>query len=333
MKERQFKCHERFTLLKKYLEHSIRSCIIHNNYWEDEMKKYQIVIVAIFSIISVFIMCGKEDARSPFQVIALNDHVTAVLDGGGNSLVIKGDDGCIVVDAKGDDVADAFKKEIQSIAHQPVEYLVNTHWHADHVAGNAVVGKGAVIVAHENTRKHMAEGAEMTFFGGHRDPYGAAWQPDTTFGSRFVIENPFEDVALIHVGPGHTDGDVIVWLEKSNILQTGDIYFNGMYPYIGIEAGGAINSMIERINELLLEVDENTVIVPGHGPVSNQDEMYDYSKMLVGVRDAVQALIDQGLNESDVIAAKPTKAFDDVWGKGFMKPDSFARLVYMDLSR
>ena len=297
------------------------------------MRKYRVVVVAILVIASVFIMCGKKEARSPFQVIALNDHVTAVLGGGGNSLVIKGDDGCIVVDAKNEDVADLFKEEIQSIADQPVAYLVNTHWHGDHVSGNAIVGEGAIILAHENTRKHMAQGREMTFFGGHRDPYGAAWLPDSTFESRFVIENPYEDVALIHAGPGHTDGDVIVWLAKSNILQTSDLYFNGMYPYIGIEAGGSINSMIERLNELLLEVDENTVIVPGHGPIANQDEMYDYLKMLIGVRDAVQGLIDQGMNESDVIAAKPTKAFDDVWGKGFLKPDDFARLVYLDLSR
>jgi glyoxylase-like metal-dependent hydrolase (beta-lactamase superfamily II) len=112
----------------------------------------------------------------------------------------------------------------------------------------------------------------------------------------------------------------------------GDLYFEGLYPYIGIYSGGSINGMIKVINQILPMIDENTKVVPGHGPVSNKARLQKYVSMLITIRDNVARLMQEGNTMDKVIAAKPTRAFDEKWGKGFLSPDQFAKLVYMDLS-
>jgi len=112
----------------------------------------------------------------------------------------------------------------------------------------------------------------------------------------------------------------------------GDLYFEGLYPYIGIYSGGSINGMIKVINHILPMMDKNTKVVPGHGPLSDKAKLQKYVSMLTAIRDNVSRLMQEGKTMEEVIAAKPTRAFDEKWGKGFLPPDQFAKLVYMDLS-
>jgi glyoxylase-like metal-dependent hydrolase (beta-lactamase superfamily II) len=141
-----------------------------------------------------------------------------------------------------------------------------------------------------------------------------------------------EDVKVFHVKPGHTDGDSVVFYQNANVIHMGDLYFEGMYPYIGIYSGGSINGMIDVIHHVLPMMDESTKVVPGHGPLSNVTKLREYVSMLTEIRDKVNRLIKQGKTMEEVVAAKPTRAFDDKWGEGLLPPDRFAALVYMDLS-
>jgi cyclase len=138
---------------------------------------------------------------------------------------------------------------------------------------------------------------------------------------------------VFHLEPGHTDGDSVIYFQNANVIHMGDLYFEGLYPYIGIESGGSINSMIKVVNQILPLIDENTKVVPGHGPISTKAHLQEYVSMLTAIRDNVSRLIREGNTKEKAVAAKPTQAFDEKWGKGFLPPDQFAGLVYMDLTR
>jgi glyoxylase-like metal-dependent hydrolase (beta-lactamase superfamily II) len=140
-------------------------------------------------------------------------------------------------------------------------------------------------------------------------------------------------VSAFHLGPGHTSGDTIVYFRRANVIHLGDLYFKGLYPYIGISSGGSIKSMIKVGNKVLAMIDEKTKIVPGHGPLSNKAEYAEYLNMLTEIKNNVSKQIKAGKSQEEITASKPTKKFDSKWGKGFLGPDVFTGLVYMDLSR
>ncbi len=132
----------------------------------------------------------------------------------------------------------------------------------------------------------------------------------------------------------HTDGDAVVHFRKANVLHTGDLFFNGMYPFIDVDSGGSVSGMIAAADMLLATVvKDDTKIIPGHGPLATRADYKAFRDMLAGVRDAAAPLVKAGKTLEQVVAARPTAAFDARWGGGFMKPDSFTGLVYADLVR
>jgi len=143
-----------------------------------------------------------------------------------------------------------------------------------------------------------------------------------------VVEFGDESVVIRHYGIAHTDGDLYVYFTKADVLVTGDIYWNGIYPFIDTVAGGSINGMI-RATELNIErITDNTLIIPGHGAIARRSDLREYHDMLVAIRDKVAALKKQGKSLDEVIAARPTAAFDAKWGQFVIDPKFFTRLVY-----
>ncbi|RMG09609.1 MAG: MBL fold metallo-hydrolase, partial [Cyanobacteria bacterium J055] len=140
-------------------------------------------------------------------------------------------------------------------------------------------------------------------------------------------------IETLHVPPAHTDGDSIVHFREADVIHTGDVYFNGFYPFIDIEHGGSISGMISAADLVLEMADEDTQIIPGHGALSNRAELMAYRDMLVAVRDRTQAAIDAGMSADDFIASNPTADLDVTWGNGFLSPEQFLRIVYEDLAR
>jgi len=142
-----------------------------------------------------------------------------------------------------------------------------------------------------------------------------------------------KDIKIFQIGPGHTDTDAVVFFESADVIHVGDLYFNGLYPYIGISSGGSINGVIAACNTILSMITEKTIVVPGHGPLSNRTEMKAYIDMLTTIRDRIQAQMKEGKTLDEITASKPTKEFDDPWGKPWLKAEDFVRLVYTDLKR
>ena len=159
----------------------------------------------------------------------------------------------------------------------------------------------------------------------------AAW-PVITFTQDLTFHMNGEEMRVFHVEHAHTDGDAIVHFINSNVIHVGDIYFEGLYPFIDVGAGGSIDGMIEAVNTILPMIDEETVVITGHGPVSDKAKFTAFRDMLAAIRDNIAALIKQGKSLEQVTAAKPTAEFDEAWGNGFLKPESFVKIVYQDLA-
>jgi len=229
-------------------------------------------------------------------------------------------------------LTDKIKAAIATFSDKPVHFMVNTHWHQDHTGGNENFAKsGAILVAQENVRKRLSSAQYIPFLKKTISPLPASALPIITFNEHVTFHLNGDEIYIFHIENVHTDGDAIVHFRNSNVIHMGDIYFNGMYPFIDLSAGGSINGMITAVERVLTLCNDNTKIIPGHGPLSEKTGLEAYRKMLVAVRDRVNREIKAGKNLDAIIASRPTRDFDQAWGNGFMKPDLFVRIIYDSL--
>jgi glyoxylase-like metal-dependent hydrolase (beta-lactamase superfamily II) len=256
---------------------------------------------------------------------------------GGNIGLSVGDDGALQVDSEYAQLSQKVADAVAAVSTKPVRLLINTHWHFDHVGGNESLAQaGALIVAHENVRKRMATEQALHGLGGVErkiPPSPAGALPVITFPDSLTFHWNDDQVQVLRVKPAHTDGDSFVYFQKANVLHVGDVYFNGTYPFIDINAGGSIDGMIAAVDQALALADDETKIIPGHGPLSNAAELRAYRKMLATARDRVQALVKEGKSRDETIAAKPTEDLDPQWGQGGFQPDTWVGLLHDDITR
>ena len=263
----------------------------------------------------------------PITPVKLGERLTLLSGPGGNVVVLTGSDGKIVVDTFVQPAWDALTKAMQELGKEPVKALIDTHWHFDHTDNNAQFRKaGAAIVAHDNTKTRMAQSHQVLGATLPASPPEAL--PTQTFKATHSIDANGEQVALAYIPPAHTDTDITIRFAKANVIHLGDLFFNGLYPFIDASTGGKINGMIAASDSILKIVDANTKIVPGHGPLGDRAALTKYRDVMVTVRDRVQKLKTAGRTLDEVIAAGPSKEFDEAWGKGFMDPKTFVSIVY-----
>ena len=264
----------------------------------------------------------------------LSGNVWVLYGAGGNIGLCAGPDGALLIDDQFAPLSAKIQAAVQQAADQPIRWVVNTHWHGDHTGGNEnMAGGGALILAHDRVRSRLLEGQVNKFFGRTVEPASGKALPVVTFNDSTTLHVNGEDALVFHVAPAHTDGDCIVWFPKANVVHMGDTFFNGFYPIIDLESGGSIDGMIAAAERVLPRVDAGTKIIPGHGPVADQAKLQAYRDMLVGVRASVARLVKEKKTVEQAVAAKPTAPWDEQWGKGFMKPETFTTVVYTELSR
>ncbi len=248
---------------------------------------------------------------------------------GGNLGLSVGTDGAFLVDDQHAPLTDKITAAVASVSDKPVRFVVNTHWHGDHTGGNENFGQaGALIVAHENVRKRMSVEQFIEAFDTRTEPSPEAALPAITFTEEVTFHWNDDVLRVIHVEPAHTDGDSIILFEKANVAHLGDIFFNGMYPFIDTSTGGRIDGVIAAVDLALDLMNPDTTIIPGHGPLANVKELRDYRAMLAKVRDRIRPLIDAGKGRDEVVAAQPTKDLDETWGGGFLKADVWVGIVF-----
>ncbi len=250
---------------------------------------------------------------------------------GGNIGVCVGDDGILIVDDQYAPLADKIKAALKGITDKPVKFVLNTHWHFDHTGGNPYFGETAPIIAHENVRKRLQSGGNITFLKMEIPPASKAALPVVTFDDKVTVHINGEDIRAIHFPKGHTDGDIIVFFPQSNVVHMGDDFFAGMFPFVDLESGGSVKGLIEDIAQIIPMLPPDAKVIPGHGPLATLDDLKKFEDMLRGASAAVAAAMKQGKTLDQMKQEKVLANFAD-WGKGFINSDRFTDILYNDLS-
>jgi glyoxylase-like metal-dependent hydrolase (beta-lactamase superfamily II) len=281
----------------------------------------------------------------------VRDGIYLIVGAGGNTTVQVGDDGVLVVDTKLGTASAALLETVRKISSKPIRYIVNTHWHADHIGGNETIAKagstiaggnvsgaisdaseGAAVLAHENVLVRMS--------GQDDPPPFEAWPTDTMFVPQKDIYFNDEPVQLLHQPAAHTDGDVMVFFRRSDVVSTGDVFTTTGYPVIRPEDGGSIDGVIAALNRIIeitvpAEKQEGgTLVIPGHGRLCDEADVVEYRDMVTIIRDRIRNLIDMGMTLRQVQAAKPTADYDGRYGStsGFWTTEQFVAAAYESLA-
>ena len=252
---------------------------------------------------------------------------------GGDSLILVGDDGVLLVDTSVAQMGDKIKAAIAKVSNKPIKYVINTHAHADHFGANEAMAKGgAVIVAHERLRDRMAKG--FVAFNQTIPPSPPAALPALTYADAMTIQFDGETVELIHVPNAHTDSDTLVHFKRANVFHASGTFGGaGAYPFFDMQSGGSLAGTIAAEDKMLSLADANTWIVADEGDPAHTDALKASRDALVAIRAGVQKLIDDGKTEEQAIAAKPTKDIDAKYLRpgGFLNGDTITRMAYQSL--
>jgi cyclase len=250
---------------------------------------------------------------------------------GGNIAASVGDDGIVLVDAEFAPLVPKIKAALAKISPKPVRFLINTHWHFDHVGGNALFADTAAIFAHANVRKRMVTGAKMPMMD--VPPAEPKALPVVTFEQGLSLWWNGEEIRAIHTPPGHTDGDTVVWFTKSNVVHMGDDFFTTGFPFVDLDSGGSVTGLLGAIDTILGQIPKDAKVIPGHGEVSSVDDLRKYRSSLEEMVGAVKKGLAAGKSVDQLKKEKVLAAWEPAWGSGFVKADMFIETIARDLAR
>ncbi len=286
------------------------------------------------AIVSAPIVYGEDFESVQISTQRVSDHIYMLQGKGGNIGVSAGEDGVFLIDDQFAPLTEKIRASISKISNNKIRFVINTHWHFDHVGGNEHMGEGGtIIVAHENVRRRMNSEQMIAFFNKTVPAAPKMALPVITFTQDIKFHLNGDEANIFHVQNAHTDGDAIVFFEKENVVHTGDIYFAGFYPFIDVSSDGSVNGVIEAAKQILSIINDETKIIPGHGPLSNKVEFSIYVDMLEAMRDRVGSYISDGKTLEEIQELAPSKDFDAVWANGFLTADQFVEILFEDLSR
>ncbi|MFH2001855.1 MAG: MBL fold metallo-hydrolase [Planctomycetota bacterium] len=253
---------------------------------------------------------------------------------GGNLALCVGEEGAILIDAEYATLNDLVRKAVAQITDKPVIFVINTHWHFDHVEGNADFAKtGSRIVAHENVRKRMATDQRIGILDHDVPASPPEALPTLVFDEVITLFSGDETITVRHMPHAHTDGDAIVHFQNANVVHTGDLFFNCGYPFIDATNGGNIDGVIAAVEKVLLLCDEKTRIIPGHGPLAKKADLELYLAMLREFRGVIAKEMAAGKDLAALLQEKPTADLDEKWGRIFFSPEQFTEMVFLSLSK
>ena len=287
--------------------------------------------------LSILISSGTQAQEDKYAGVEINTHQVApgiyMLAGeGGNIGVSAGEDGVFMIDDQFAPLTGKITAAVAALSDQPIRFLVNTHWHYDHSGGNENLGnQGVLIMAHDNVYERMSRDTEIAAFNTVVPASPKVALPVITFNDNVTFHLNGEEIRVAHYRNSHTDGDSVIHFRNANVIHTGDIWFNGFYPFIDISSAGSIDGVISSIKALLALADDNTRIIPGHGPLGDKQGMQGYLEMLETVRDRMNRLIAEGKSLEEIIELKPNADYDATLGSGFINPDKFLQILYSDL--
>ncbi|NOR37610.1 MAG: MBL fold metallo-hydrolase [Woeseiaceae bacterium] len=242
-----------------------------------------------------------------------------------NMGLLVGDEHVVLIDDGMAPITADLVATVDELAGSSIDFIVNTHVHGDHVGSNATLAEnGAVIFAHDNIRKRLVEAP---------DPAGGtAGLPVVTFADAVTFHVNGQEAYVFHIAKAHTDGDAAIHFRGANVIVAGDLHFNHLFPFIDLDSGGSVRGFIAGQRRIIEMADEGTVIIPGHGPVANRDDLQAAVDMLVDAEARVEALVLEGKTEEEVLAANPLADYHEAWNWGFITTEIMTSTLYRSLT-
>ncbi len=293
------------------------------------MKSHALVI--LFLLISQTVS-SRDFTDVELKTVHVNGNIY-MLEGihgfaGGNIGVSIGDDGILIVDDQFSEMNEKIRAALGKLKPGQPKYVLNTHWHGDHTGGNNDFSTDATIIAHDNVRKRlMAEQSNM--FATTPPRSKEAW-PVITFNESLTIHFNQETIKVLHLPNGHTDGDSIIYFTESNVVHMGDHYFAGMFPFVDIASGGNVLSFADNVKRTIESIPDDVKIIPGHGPLSNKEELIAYHSMLHDSIQFVQQNIDAGMTLEKLIEIGLPNELKS-WETGFIKAEKWLSFIYQSI--
>ncbi len=293
--------------------------------------KSLLLIACTCICLSLSAQANMDDAV--ITTIKIKDHIHMLQwQGAGNMMVLSGKDGNVLIDDQFAPLVVKINAAIQAIRPGEVRFLFNTHYHGDHSGGNENFAKmGATILAHKNVRARLAADQRIINFSQPQKAAPEAAWPVITFSDELNVHLNGEDVLIFHVEHAHTDGDALYYLPRSNVLHTGDCFMKGRFPFIDRNSGGSVDGWLAGVSRTLTIIDDETIIIPGHGDLANKKDYREARDALMSLRDMVKKKVNEGLDLDQIKALNLSKDFDSNFGSGFIKSEAMVTAIYKDL--
>ncbi len=248
---------------------------------------------------------------------------------GGNIGVFCGEDGTFLIDDQFAPLTEKIVEGVKSVGGDHPKFLINTHYHGDHTGGNENLGGGGTLIfSHDNVRERLSTGSFLTEFNMKGAPLSGKGLPVVTFSEDISFHLNGDSLHAKHTPFAHTDGDSFIKFKAANVIHTGDIFFNGFYPFIDVTHGGSLKGMIMAVDAILSVTDDSTKIIPGHGPPANKEQLVKYRQMLGIAFERLRKLKAEGKTAREAAAAKPLADLEAEWGDGLFKGDRWIEIIY-----
>ena len=276
----------------------------------------------------------QDFSKVQMKVTKVNGNVYMLEGAGGNIGASVGEDGIVIVDDQYAPLADKIRTALKGITDKPIRFVINTHYHGDHTGGNALFQKDAPILAQDNVRKRMEQGTAAGNLGKISMQMPAQPKealPIITFEHDVTVHLNGEDIRALHFPSGHTDGDSIIFFPKSNVIHMGDDFVTYGFPFVDLGGGGSVEGMIAAVEQVMAQLPPDVKVIPGHGPVSNLDDMKKFVTML----KETLAVVDKGIKQGKSLEQMQKEnilAPWEKWNGGFLKTDTWLETLYNDLT-
>ena len=263
----------------------------------------------------------------------VNENLFLLYGLGGNIAVSTGDDGVLIVDSQIPIIFPKIMKAIKKLSDDKIIYTINTHWHWDHSDGNLVLDSDVTkIISHSNARKNMQKGGLINMGTTilNQEPYPKSALPVITHENGMSLYFNDEKIDLLHFGPAHTTGDTVIYFTNQNAIHLGDVFFSNSYPFIDVDNGGSLSGMINYLEKIILVIDKDTIVMPGHGEISSISDIKETIEMLKTVKNRILMSIKNNQSLEQIISSNITKDFDKKYNTLLLR-DTFIDRAYASL--